>query len=185
MSSISILGSLLAATALVWAIWIYNRLVRDRQRVRAAWSDIDVQLKRRHDLIPKLIEAVKGYTAYEQATLQTLTAMRTSSRETDDPAKRGPMEAELTAGMHRLLALAEAYPDLKANHNFLQLQSDITEVENQIQYARRYYNGCVRNLSIRIDSFPDLLVARLFRYRHPSYFELEADRERQPPETRP
>lgn len=185
MSSTAILGSLLAAAALAWAIWIYNRLVRDRQRVRAAWSDIDVQLKRRHDLIPKLIEAVQGYTAYEQATLETLTTLRVSSRRTDDPAQRGPLEAQLTTGMHRLLALAEAYPDLKANRSFLQLQGDITEVENQIQYARRYYNGCVRNFNIRIDSFPDLLVARPFGYRHASYFELEAEDERQPPETQP
>jgi LemA protein len=172
-----ILGSLLVLAALVWAVWIYNRLVRDRHRVLAAWSDIDVQLKRRHDLIPKLIEAVRGYTAYEQATLQTLTALRTRSRQTDDPKQRGPMEAELSVGMHRLLALAEAYPDLKASSNFLELQREITSVEDFLQHARRYYNGAVRNLNTRIDSFPDLLLARALNYRYAAYFQLEDARD--------
>jgi len=172
-----ILGSLLVLAALVWAVWIYNRLVRDRHRVLAAWSDIDVQLKRRHDLIPKLIEAVRGYTAYEQTTLQTLTALRTRSRQTDDPTQRGPMEAELSVGMHRLLALAEAYPDLKASSNFLELQREITSVEDFLQHARRYYNGAVRNLNTRIDSFPDLLLARALNYRYAAYFQLEDARD--------
>ena len=172
-----ILGSLLVLAALVWAVWIYNRLVRDRHRVLAAWSDIDVQLKRRHDLIPKLIEAVRGYTAYEQATLQTLTALRTRSRQTDDPEQRGPMEAKLAAGVHRLLALAEAYPDLKASSNFLELQREITSVEDFLQHARRYYNGAVRNLNTRIDSFPDLLLARALNYRYAAYFQLEDARD--------
>ncbi|ANJ67326.1 hypothetical protein A9404_07970 [Halothiobacillus diazotrophicus] len=173
MLSFGILGSLLVLAALVWAIWIYNRLVRDRHRVLAAWSDINVQLKRRHDLIPKLVEAVQGYTAYEQATLQTLTALRTRSGQTEDPAARGALEAQITTGVHRLLALAEAYPDLKASANFLELQRDISAVEDSLQHARRYYNGAVRNLNTRIDSFPDLFIARTLGYRYAVYFQRE------------
>ncbi len=173
MSLFTLIAFLILAAAVIWGIWIYNLLVRDRHRVGAAWSDIDVQLKRRHDLIPKLIDAVKGYAAYEQTTLEALTQLRQRSHETGDPTRRGAIETELGTGMHRLLALAEAYPDLKANANFLQLQGDITEVENQIQFARRYYNGAVRNLNIRIDSFPDLLIARPLGYRHARYFQIE------------
>jgi LemA protein len=164
-------GMLLAAFG--WAVWIYNRLVRDRHRVAAAWSDIDVQLKRRHELLPKLVEAVRGYAGYERATLEALTELRTRSRQTDDPQLRGPLEAELGAGMQRLLVLAEAYPELKAGGNFLALQRDISEVENALQHARRYYNGAVRNLNARVDSFPDLLLARPLGYRHAVYFQLE------------
>ena len=169
----AILGGLIGIAVCAWAAWIYNRLVRDRHRVAAAWSDIDVQLKRRHDLLPKLIEAVRGYAAYEQATLEAVTELRTRSRQTDDPAQRGRLEAELGAGMQRLLALAEAYPELKAGGNFLALQGDISEVENAIQHARRYYNGAVRNLNTRIDSFPDLLLARPLGYRYAAYFQLD------------
>jgi len=159
--------------ALFWAIFIYNRLVRDRNRVLAAWSDIDVQLKRRHDLIPKLVEAVRRYAAYEQATLSALTRLRGESLQAKDVANRGALEQSIGNGVQRLLAIAEDYPELKANRNFLDLQREISGVENQIQYARRYYNGAVRVLNIRIDSFPDLFVARLFGYRHADYFTLE------------
>jgi LemA protein len=168
-----LLVTLLIVAILVWGVWIYNLLVRDRHRVAAAWSDIDVQLKRRHDLIPKLVDAVQSYTAYEQATLQNLTLLRTRSQEIDDPEERGPVEAELSVNVQRLLALAEAYPDLKASHNFLDLQREITSIEQSLQHARRYYNGAVRNLNTRIDTFPDLLLARAFNYRYAAYFQLE------------
>lgn len=166
-------GMLLVAFG--WAVWIYNRLVRDRHRVAAAWSDIEVQLRRRHELLPKLVEAVRGYADYERATLEAVTELRARSRQSDNPALRGRLEAELGAGMQRLLALAEAYPELKAGSNFLALQRDISEVENALQHARRYYNGAVRNLNTRIDSFPDLLLARPLGYRHGVYFQLEGD----------
>ncbi len=163
--------SLLAV--LVGTIFIYNRLVRDRNRVLAAWSDIDVQLKRRHDLLPKLIEAVKRYTAYEQATLSAVVELRGRAVTATGIRERGNLERELGDGIQRLLAIAESYPDLKANQNFLDLQRNISVVEDHIQYARRYYNGAVRNLNIRIDSFPDLLIARVFGYRYAEYFANE------------
>lgn len=168
--------TLLIVAVLIWGIWIYNLLVRDWHRVAAAWSDIDVQLKRRHDLIPKLVESVQSYAAYEQATLQNLTLLRSRSLQTDDPQQRGPMEAEIASNIHRLLALAEAYPDLKASTNFLDLQREVTSVEQSLQHARRYYNGAVRNLNTRIDSFPDLLIARALNYRYAAYFQLEDSR---------
>jgi LemA protein len=176
-----IFGLLLTALFL-WGIVIYNALVRDRNRVLAAWSDISVQLKRRHDLIPKLVDAVKQYAAYEQATLSAVTELRTRSEHTETMAEKGRLETALGSGIRQLLAVAEQYPELKANQNFLALQRDVTEVENHIQYARRYYNGAVRNLNTRIDSFPDLLLARLFHFKPHEYFALESEHERQVPE---
>ncbi|MEJ2622175.1 MAG: LemA family protein [Candidatus Thiodiazotropha sp.] len=165
--------ALIFGALLGWAIFIYNRLVRDCNRVLVAWSDIDVQLKRRHDLLPKLIEVVKQYAGYEQATLNAIIALRGQAAATTKIPERGELETELGSRIHGLLALAEGYPDIKANQNYLDLQHNISEVENHIQYARRYYNGSVRNLNTRIDSFPDLLVARAFHYRYAEYFALE------------
>lgn len=164
---------LLIAALLIWAITIYNLLVRDRNRVSAAWSDIDVQLKRRHDLIPKLVDAVKQYAQYEQATLSAVTELRTRNVDAADVAQRGTVESSIGSSVQHLLAIAEAYPELKASGNFLTLQQDLTEVENDIQSARRYYNGSVRNLNTRIDKFPDLLIARAFSYRYRDYFQLD------------
>ncbi len=167
--------STLALALLIWAIYIFNRLVRDRHRVLAAWSDIDVQLKRRHDLIPKLVDTVKQYAAYEQATLTAVTELRTQAAALSEPAELASVESVLGEKLHSLIAIAEDYPDLKADQHFVELQRDITEVEEHIQYARRYYNGSVRNLNTRIDSFPDLIVARLFNYRHAQLFEFDAE----------
>ena len=172
----------LAGLLLVWAIIIYNRLVRDKNRVLAAWSDIDVQLKRRHDLIPKLVDAVNAYAHYEQTTLDEITHLRSDADQTETPAEKGRTENLLSGRMRELIAVAEAYPDLKANRQYLELLRQLTEVENHIQYARRYYNGAVRNLNIRIDSFPDLLIARLFRYRPAEFFQLHNATETSPPE---
>ncbi len=165
-----------------WAILIYNRLVRDRQRVLTAWSDIDVQLKRRHDLIPKLVAAVEQYARYERSTLQTLVELRSRTGQVSDLAEKGALEARIGGGLRSLIALAEAYPELKADRSFLQLQGELTEVENNIQYARRFYNGSVRNLNTRIESFPDLLIARLFRFAPQPFFELGKQAEKEPPE---
>ena len=165
---------LISIALFIWAIFIYNRLVRDRGRVLAAWSDIDVQLKRRHDLLPKLVEAVRQYAAYEQATLTTVIELRERATASAQAGERGELEMALGTGIQRLLALAEAYPELKANQNFLDLQRNISEVEDHIQYARRYYNGAVRILNTRIDTFPDLLIARPFGYRYAEYFAHEA-----------
>jgi LemA protein len=158
---------------IIYAIVIYNRLVRDRQRMRAGWSDIEVQLKRRHDLIPKLVAAVKQYAAYEQATLDQVTALRSRAGDMQAAAQQGRLETDISLSLVSIFALQEAYPELKANQSFLQLQIDISNVEADIQFARRYYNGAVRNLNTRIETFPDLLVARLFAYRQAQYFELE------------
>lgn len=157
----------------LYAIYLYNLLVRDRQRTRAGWSDIEVQLKRRHDLIPKLIEAVRRYAAYEQATLDRVTALRGAAESLQAAPEQGRMERNLSDGIVSIFALQEAYPELKADRSFLQLQTDISAVEADIQFARRYYNGAVRNLNTRIESFPDLLLARLLGYRQADYFEFD------------
>ncbi|MDH3715333.1 MAG: LemA family protein [Gammaproteobacteria bacterium] len=162
----------IAAGALLWAVVIYNRLVRDRNRVAAGWSDIDVQLKRRHDLIPKLVAAVQQYASYESSTIAAITELRKEAGAREG-VERARMEGDISRGLQRLIALAEAYPELQASENFLSLQRDISAVENDIQYSRRYYNGAVRNLNTRIESFPDLVLARLFAFRPRDYFELE------------
>lgn len=171
MSEWIILAGIIAVV--VYGIAIYNYLVRDRQRTRAGWSDIEVQLKRRHDLIPKLVDAVKQYAAYEQATLDQVTALRNQADNTRGVEQQGRLEKDISQGLLSIFALQEAYPDLKANQSFLQLQNDISTVEADIQHARRYYNGAVRNLNTRIESFPDLFIARLFNYRPAQYFEFE------------
>jgi LemA protein len=161
--------------ASAWAIITYNRLVRDRIRVETAWSDIDVQLKRRHDLIPKLVEAVRQYAAYESATLSAVTALRGDAhREANAvPANVSATEQRVSQELQRLVAVAEAYPELQANASFLDLQASLTDVEEHIQFARRYYNGAVRNLNIRIDSFPDSLIAHAFRFEQAEFFDYE------------
>ena len=160
---------------LAWCIIIYNLLVRDKVRVETAWSDIDVQLKRRHDLIPKLIDAVKQYAAFENATMVTITELRSLSQKSEDVKDISKVETALDQEIKQLLVLAEAYPDLKANRSFLDLQHNLTDVENHIQYARRYYNGSVRNLNIRIESFPDLFIARFFNFKPANYFQADLD----------
>ena len=164
--------TLLVAT-LIYAIVIYNRLVRDRQMTLAGWSDIGVQLKRRHDLIPKLIDAVRQYANFEKATLEHVTELRSQAVQLDSVSRQGPLENIISQGLGSIFALQEAYPDLKANQGFMQLQSDISNVEADIQFARRYYNGAVRNLNTRTESFPDLLLARLFGFEQADYFEFE------------
>jgi LemA protein len=167
-----IVGGIVLGLA-VWGVVIYNRLVADRIRVRAAWSDIDVQLKRRHDLVPKLVAAVKQYAEYEVATMARVTELRAQSAQLQSVADIAPVEAMITQQMHRLLGLAEAYPDLKANQQFLDLQQNITEVEDHIQMARRFYNGAVRMFNTRIESFPDLFIARWLKLQPQDYFEIE------------
>ncbi|RMG57822.1 MAG: LemA family protein [Gammaproteobacteria bacterium] len=160
---------------LFWLVALFNRLVALRHTVRAAWSDIEVQLKRRHDLIPKLVEAVRQYAAYEQATLDQVVSLRNLSAGRTRPAERGEAEHDLEQALHRVIALAEAYPDLKANQGFLDLQQEISTVEQDLQHARRYYNGAVRQYNTRIEQFPDLLVARLFHFTPAEYFQNEED----------
>jgi LemA protein len=163
----------LIGLVIIAGIVIYYRLVTDAQRVKSGWSDIEVQLKRRHDLIPKLVAAVKQYASYEQATLEAVTALRTEARQANAVGDQASLETRLSTSLISIYALQESYPELKASQSFLQLQTEITAVEGDIQFSRRYYNGAVRNLNTRIESFPDMLVARLFDYQPASYFELE------------
>jgi len=166
-----ILVALLAA----WGVWIFNRLIRDRNRTRAGWSDIDVQLQRRHDLIPRLVEAVRAYAGHERATLEAVTALRAQSQNTEHLREKAELEDRIEAATHRLIALAESYPDLKASANFLELQDELSNTENQLQYARRFYNGAVREFNTRLESFPDLVVARTFGFRAREYFSATED----------
>ena len=133
---------------------LYNRLIRGRNRVATAWSDIDVQLQRRHDLIPRLVAAVDQYAKYERATLEAVTVLRTEAMQTANVRAKGKLEEKLSAGLDRIIALAENYPDLKANENFLKLQNELVETEDYLQFARRYYNGSVRDYNTSIEVVP-------------------------------
>lgn len=160
---------------LVAGVWIYNSLVRLRNQVRTAWSDIDVQLLRRHDLVPRLVEAVKAYAAHERSLLESVTALRAQALDTRSPRQLADVEQRLEQSLTQLLALREAYPDLKANENFLQLQRDLVEVEEHLQYARRFYNGAVRDLNDGIQRFPAVLVARSLGFSEAEFFSAEDD----------
>lgn len=170
----SYLIPILAIIAAVTA-YLYNRLVRDRNRVDAAWSDIDVQLQRRHDLIPQLVKAVDQYAGYERATLEAVTDLRARAMQISDVEALGDAEEQLGAGVQRLIAVAEKYPDLKANENFLNLQSELAEVENYLQFARRYYNGSVREYNTRTETVPSNLVAGWFRFTPKNFFQKSSD----------
>lgn len=168
------------AAILVYAVIVYNGLVKSRQMVEEAWSGIDVQLKRRADLIPNLIETVKGYAAHEKSTLEEVITLRNKAQAVPagDVAGRAQAEGMLGQALGKLFALAEAYPDLKANQGFLDLQASLETLEGEIQMSRRYYNGAARDLNVKVESFPSNLVARNFGFTKASYFEItnEADR---------
>ena len=170
-----LLAVALAAAVLGWAVVVYNRLVRLRNQAATAWSDIDVQLQRRHDLVPQLVAAVQGYAAHESAVLDAVTALRTRALGLQDPAELGQVETELEQALGRLLLLREAYPDLKASENFAALQRDLVDVEEQLQYARRFYNGAVRDLNDGVQRVPDVLVARTFGFGEAAFFQAAAD----------
>jgi len=166
-----------AAIAALVAV-LYNRLVRDRNRVDAAWSDIDVQLQRRHDLIPQIVKSVDQYAKYERATLEAVTTLRAEAMQLGnnaDAGLRGKKEEELSAGVQKLIALAENYPDLKANENFLNLQNQLVETENYLQFARRFYNGSVRQLNTRVETVPNNLIASMFGFRQKVFFQKTSD----------
>ncbi len=154
---------------------LYNRLIRDRNRVDAAWSDIDVQLQRRHDLVPQLVKAVDQYAKYERATLEAVTNLRAQAMQVSNISELGDAEEALGAGVQRLLAVAEQYPDLKANENFLNLQTELAEIEDYLQFARRYYNGSVREYNTRTETVPSNVVAGWFRFTSKSFFQKSAD----------
>ncbi len=165
---------LIVAAIVIYAIAIYNGLVKARQMVREAWSGIDVQLKRRADLIPNLIETVKGYASHEKDTLTEVIEMRTRAQAVPagDVAGRAQAEGMLGMALGKLFAVAEDYPDLKANENFRDLQGSLEELEGEIQMARRYYNGAARDLNVRVESFPSNMVANTFKFEQADYFEI-------------
>lgn len=166
---------LVLAALTAWAVAVYNRLVRLRNQVATAWSDIDVQLQRRHDLVPQLVAAVKGYAAHEGAVFEAVTTLRSRALGLQDPAELGQVETELEQALGRLLLLREAYPDLKASENFVRLQADLVDVEEHLQYARRFYNGAVRDLNDGVQRVPDVLVARSFGFGEAAFFQAAAD----------
>jgi LemA protein len=182
---------ILVALALVvlWGIIAYNNFVRLVQQTKEAWADIDVQLKRRYDLIPNLVETVKGYAGHERQTLDAVIEARSKATQVHvDPTNITPeqitamagAEAGLGQALGKLLVVAEAYPDLKANTNFLELQRELSDTENKIQAARRFYNGNVRDLAIAIESFPSNVIANMFSFTGREYFELEEEAAKEP-----
>jgi len=166
---------------LLWAVSIYNRLVRNRNLVEEGWSGIETQLKRRSNLIPNLVETVKGYMGQERGVLEKVTEMRSRTGHAATPAERGKAEGLLGQALANVFAVAEAYPELKSNENFLDLQGQLAGIEDDIQMARRYYNGTVRNLNILIESFPSNVIAGLFGFLQAEFFEIENEADRAVP----
>ena len=166
--------AVLLAVAIVGVV-LYNRLIRARNRVSTAWSDIDVQLQRRHDLVPRLVKAVDQYAQYERATLEAVTELRAEAMQQADVRARGKVEEQLSVGIERLIALAESYPDLKANENFLNLQNELVETENYLQFARRYYNGSVRDYNTMTETVPNNIVAGIFKFKPRDFFQKSSD----------
>lgn len=172
---------LILALIIIYLIYIYNKLIRLRNLTQEGWSGIDVQLKQRANLIPNLVETVKGYMTHEKELLEKIAALRAQSLSAPTVADRAQNENLLTNALRQLFAVAENYPELKASQNFLDLQQTLTNLENQIQLSRRYYNGTVRDLNITIQSFPSNLVARTFQFTPASFFEIEDAKERAVP----
>jgi LemA protein len=168
------LGVLLLA-----AVWVYNRLVYRRNLVAEAWAGIDVQLQKRHELVPNLVATVRGYIDHESRALEKVTRLRSAA--TDDVTGRAQQESSLSRSLGRLFALAENYPELKAAEGFRQLHGSLVEVEDHLQYARRYYNGAVRDLNNLVESFPSNLMARVFGFRTAPFFEIEFASQRDAP----
>lgn len=166
----------------VFAVSAYNKLVSLRNSSENAWSDIDVQLKRRHELIPNLVETVKGYAQHEAGTFEKVTLARSQAMQASTPGEKGSAEGNLTHVLKSLFAVAEAYPELKANENFLSLQGELSAIENAIQNARRYYNAVVRDLNTGCDVFPSNVIANLFSIVKKEYFELDEATERSAPQ---
>jgi len=167
--------AIVIVVVLFYGIAIYNSLVEKRARCEEAWSGIEVQLKRRHNLIPNLVETVKGYAAHESETLENVIRARNSaiSADSNNPSETATMEGVLTGALRQIFALSEAYPDLKANTNFLDLQEQLQSIEDEIQMSRRFYNGTARDYNVVVDSFPSNIVAGQFTFEKRDYFELD------------
>jgi LemA protein len=168
----------------LWVIFSYNRFVTFVNRAKEAWSDIDIQLKRRYDLIPNLVNTVKGYATHESTTFDNITKARTAAMGASNIAEKGKTENMLTGALKSVFAVAEAYPELKANQNFLSLQTELSDTENKIQASRRFYNGNVRDLNIAIEAFPGNIVSRVFHFAKMELFTLEEEAAKQPVEVK-
>jgi len=177
--------AIIVVVVVVAFIWMtYNGLVRKRIRVRNAWSQIDVQLKRRYDLIPNLVETVKGYASHERETLERVVRARQQAISAEGTQNQAQAENLLTGALRQLFALSEAYPDLKANQNFMQLQEELTSTENKVGFARQHYNNIVEQYNTSIRVFPAVLLAGTFGFAREDFFELENQAERQAPSVR-
>jgi len=169
----------LIALIILWLIAIYNGLIKNKNRTEEAWSDIDVQLKRRYDLIPNLVETVKAYATHEREVFENITKARSAAMNATGAQAKAAAENALSQTLKSLFAVAENYPDLKATQNFLQLQDELSDTENKIQAARRFYNGNVRDFNIRLQTFPNNLVAGLFGFAQREFFGID-ENEREP-----
>ncbi len=174
----------IAALVFVWVVSLYNRFIRLRNMMSEAWSGIDVQFKRRVDLIPNLVETVKGYATHEKEIFEKVAALRAQSISGGSVKEQSEVQNALTASLKTLFAVAEAYPDLKANTNFLDLQQSLKEIEDQIQMARRYFNGTVREYNVLVESFPSNILARMSGFAKGDFFELDDEGERKTPQVR-
>lgn len=172
---LSVLGVLI-----LWAIFAYNGFIRLITRSKEAWADIDVQLKRRYDLIPNLVETVKGYASHERAVFERVTQLRMMAMGAQTMKEHGEAENMLSGALKTLFAVSENYPQLKANENFLELQRELSDTENKIQAARRFYNTNVRDLNIKTDSLPSNLIAKIFKFSKMEFFEVEEEAAREP-----
>lgn len=165
-----------------WVVSIYNKLVKNKNIVKEGWSGIETQLKRRSNLIPNLVEAIKGYVGHEKGVLESVTEARSRTGTASTPAERGKMEGMLGAALANVFAVAEAYPELKANENFMSLHKELSSLEDEIQMARRYYNGTVRDLNVMIESFPSNVIAGSFGFVQAEFFEIDDAADRAVPE---
>ncbi len=166
---------IVAGVLVLWVVFAYNRFVAFVNRAKEAWADIDVQLKRRYDLIPNLVNTVKGYASHESTAFEKVTEARSRAMGAQSVADHGKAEQGLSGALKSLFAIAEAYPDLKANQNFLALQNELSDTENKIQAARRFYNTNVRDLNTSIESFPANIIAKLFKFSKMEFFDLEGE----------
>jgi LemA protein len=171
-----------AAVIIIWIIIMYNLFIRDKNLIKEAWSGIDVQLKRRHNLIPNLVASVRGYSKHERDLFEEITEKRARSIKIENVKEKAAVEADLSGMIKNLFVVVEDYPDLKASQNFLDLQNQLVEIEDQLQYSRRYYNGRVRNYNIRVESFPSNIIAGIFDFKQEEFFEITLATERKTPE---
>ncbi|MGB3921837.1 MAG: LemA family protein [Minisyncoccia bacterium] len=182
--SLYFLYFLVPIVLVLWGVFAYNSFVRLINRTKEAWADIDVQLKRRYDLIPNLVNTVKGYAKHEASAFENVTKARAAAMGAGNIAERGKAENMLTDALKSIFAVAEAYPDLKANQNFLELQKELSDTENKIQAARRFYNTNVRDLNTKIESFPDNVIANAFKFAKMEFFELQEEAAKNPVEVK-